>query len=204
MAGGTERVRVLKGKIMIWIKKVLKDLIYSLGIGEKTPTLSKEEQWRARGVTIGKNFDGPDSAIDYCFGHLVTIGDNVTISGTTILAHDGTTKKALGYCKVAPVKIGNDVFIGYGSVILPGVTIGNKVIVGAGTICSRDIPDNSVVVRGSDTTYRILCTYDEYMDKQKKRLETLPVSNKIFSERTDDEWESWKEDLENSGGGFDL
>ena len=106
--------------------------------------------------------------------------------------------------KVAPVKIGNDVFIGYGSVILPGVTIGNKVIVGAGTICSRDIPDNSVVVRGYDTTYRILCTYDEYIDKQKKRLETLPVSNKIFSERTDDEWKSWKEELENSGGGFDL
>ena len=140
---------MLKGKSMRWIKKVLKPIIYSLGIRKKPPTLSKEEQWRARGVTIGKNFDGPDSTIDYCFGHLVTIGDNVTISGTTILAHDGTTKKALGYCKVAPVKIGNDVFIGYGSVILPGVTIGNKVIVGAGTICSRDIPDNSVVVRGS-------------------------------------------------------
>lgn len=42
------------------------------------------------------------------------------------------------------------------------------------------------------------------MNKQKKRLETLPVSNKIFSERTDDEWKSWKEELENSGGGFDL
>lgn len=124
----------------------------------------------------------------------------MTISGTTILAHDGATKRLWGIVKWLRLKLGNDVFIGYGSVILPGVTIGNKVIVGAGTICSRDIPDNSVVVRGIDTTYRILCTYDEYIDKQKKRLETLPVSNKIFSERTDDEWKRGKEELENAGG----
>lgn len=109
-------------------------------------------------------------------------------------------KRLWGIVKWLRLKLGNDVFIGYGSVILPGVTIGNKVIVGAGTICSRDIPDNSVVVRGIDTIYRILCTYDEYIDKQKKRLETLPVSNKIFSERTDDEWKRGKEEFENAGG----
>lgn len=45
-----------------------------------------------RGVKFGENFDAPDSTIDYCHGHLVTIGNNVTLSGTTILAHDGSTK----------------------------------------------------------------------------------------------------------------
>ena len=90
---------------------------------KKPKKLTREEQWAARGVTFGDNFHGPDSSIDYCFGHLVTIGNNVTISGTTILAHDGSTKKPLGYCKVAPVNIGNDVFIGYGSIVLPGVSI---------------------------------------------------------------------------------
>lgn len=107
------------------IKQIIKKIMIKLGLKKETmPT--KEEQWRARGVTIGKNFDGPDSAIDYCFGHLVTIGDNVTISGTTILAHDGSTKKFLGYSKVAPVTIGNNVFIGYGCIVLPGVTIGQQ------------------------------------------------------------------------------
>lgn len=72
--------------------------------------------------------------------------------------------------------------------IFLGVTIENKVFAGVGTICLRDIPDNLVVVRGSDTTYRTLYTYDEYIDKQKKRLEILPVSNKIFSAHMDDEW----------------
>lgn len=110
-------------------------------------SISKEDQWRERGVRIGKNFDAPDSVIDYCFGFLVTIGDNVTLSGTTVLAHDGSTKKILGYSKVGNVVIGNNVFVGYGSIILPNVRIGNNVIVGAGTIVSKDIPDNVVVVQ---------------------------------------------------------
>ena len=143
------------------IKQIIKKIMIKLGL-KKEPMPTKEEQWRARGVTIGKNFDGPDSAIDYCFGHLVTIGDNVTISGTTILAHDGSTKKFLGYSKVAPVTIGNNVFIGYGCIVLPGVTIGNNVIVGAGTVISKDIPDNVVVVRGFNSEYRVLCTFDEW------------------------------------------
>lgn len=185
------------------IKTFVNKVLYRLGLKQR-PVLSKVDQWRARGVTIGENFDGPDSAIDYCFGHLVTIGDNVTISGTTILAHDGSTKKFLGYSKVAPVTIGDDVFIGYGCVILPGVTIGSKVIVGAGTIISRDIPDNVVVVRGTDAPYRVLCTFDEYIEKQRSRMEQLPVSDILFTERTEAQWAQWKQELLVSGGGFDL
>lgn len=184
-------------------KKLVNKVLYRLGL-KKRPVLSKVDQWRARGVTIGENFDGPDSAIDYCFGHLVTIGDNVTISGTTILAHDGSTKKFLGYSKVAPVTIGNNVFIGYGCVVLPGVTIGSNVIVGASTVISRDIPDNVVVVRGADTPYRVLCTFDEYIEKQRSRMTQLPVSNILFTERTEAQWAQWKQELLVSGGGFDL
>lgn len=185
------------------IKQIIKNVIIKLEL-EKQTIPTKEEQWRARGVTIGKNFDGPDSTIDYCFGHLVTIGDNVTISGTTILAHDGSTKKFLGYSKVAPVTIGNNVFIGYGCIILPGVTIGNNVIVGAGTIISKDIPDNVVVVQGYNTSYRVLYTFDEYLAKQRQRIEALPVSDILFTDRTEDQWDEWKLELKKTKGGFDL
>lgn len=44
-----------------------------------------------------------------------------------------------------PVTIGDDVWIGGGSIILPGVTIGNNVVVGAGSVVTKDIPDNVVV-----------------------------------------------------------
>lgn len=44
-----------------------------------------------------------------------------------------------------PVQIGNDVWVGGGSIILPGVTIGNNVIVGAGSVVKKNIPDNVIV-----------------------------------------------------------
>lgn len=44
-----------------------------------------------------------------------------------------------------PVQIGNDVWVGGGSIILPGVTIGNNVIVGAGSVVTKNIPDNVIV-----------------------------------------------------------
>ena len=86
------------------IKHKIKTVLINFGIIKKP--LTKVEQWKNRGVIIGENFDACDSAIDYWFGHLVTIGNNVTITGTTILAHDASTKKPLGYSKVGPVTIG--------------------------------------------------------------------------------------------------
>lgn len=43
------------------------------------------------------------------------------------------------------VNIGNDVWIGGGAIILPGVKIGNNVIVGAGSVVTKDIPDDVIV-----------------------------------------------------------
>lgn len=40
---------------------------------------------------------------------------------------------------VKPIKVGNNVFIGYGAVILPGVSIGDNVVIGACSVVSRDI-----------------------------------------------------------------
>lgn len=44
-----------------------------------------------------------------------------------------------------PVKIGDDVWIGGGSIILPGVTVGNNVVIGAGSVVTKDVPDNVVI-----------------------------------------------------------
>jgi acetyltransferase-like isoleucine patch superfamily enzyme len=43
------------------------------------------------------------------------------------------------------VTIGNDVWVGAGSVILPGVTIGNGCVVAAGSVVTRDTPANTIV-----------------------------------------------------------
>lgn len=41
----------------------------------------------------------------------------------------------------APVRIGDDVWVGGGAIICPGVTIGSGVVIGAGSVVTRDIPD---------------------------------------------------------------
>ena len=42
--------------------------------------------------------------------------------------------------------MGDNVWIGGGAIILPGVTIGNNVVIGAGSIVTKDIPDNVIAV----------------------------------------------------------
>ncbi len=45
-----------------------------------------------------------------------------------------------------PVVIGSDVWVGGGSIILPGITIGSRTVIGAGSVVTKDIPDDVVAV----------------------------------------------------------
>lgn len=47
---------------------------------------------------------------------------------------------------MAPVRIGNNVWMGGNSVVLMGVTIGRNAVIGAGSVVTKDIPDNAVAV----------------------------------------------------------
>lgn len=53
---------------------------------------------------------------------------------------------SFSFCKTqtAPVIIGNNVWIGGGAILLPGVTVGDNVVIGAGSVVTSDIPANSV------------------------------------------------------------
>lgn len=53
--------------------------------------------------------------------------------------------RAAGLESGQPVTIGNDVWIGGGAIILPGVTIGDRAVVGAGSVVTRDVPADVVV-----------------------------------------------------------
>ena len=46
----------------------------------------------------------------------------------------------------APVRIGSDVWVGSGAIILPGVTIGSRTVVGAGSVVSRSLPGDVLAV----------------------------------------------------------
>lgn len=53
---------------------------------------------------------------------------------------------SFAFCKTqtAPVTIGNNVWIGGGAILLPGVQIGDNVVIGAGSVVTKDIPANTV------------------------------------------------------------
>lgn len=155
------------------------------------------DQYRQMGITIGENVQIMNSNLDGGHGFLIDIGNNVTITGATILAHDGSTKAALGYSKVGRVTIGDEVFIGTHAVILPNVTIGSKVIIGAGCVVSKSIPSNSVVA-GSPA--RVICTYDEYIAKHRAQMETLPVYHTYWPEKTEEEKQQMKRELADTMG----
>ena len=44
----------------------------------------------------------------------------------------------------APITIGDDVWIGGGAIVCPGVSIGNNAVIGAGSVVTKDIPANVV------------------------------------------------------------
>jgi len=80
----------------------------------------------------------------------VEIGDMTQIGpGVQILTADHPRDPALraqGLEFGRPVKIGNNVWIGAGALIMPGVTIGDNALIGAGSVVTRDVPAGVTVV----------------------------------------------------------
>lgn len=152
------------------MKKRFRNLVLRLRGEVSTDVLIK------KGLTVGKNFSRQAGVIldpPHCW--LITIGDNVTIASRVyILAHDASTKLHLGYTRVGNVTIGNDVFIGANSTILPNVKIGNQVIIGAGSIVSRDIPDNSVAV---GNPAKVVMSINDYLERNKNLIQERPTWN---------------------------
>ena len=135
-------------------------------------------------------------------GHcwLIEIGNKVTLAPRVhILSHDASTKRELGYTYIAPVTIGDNVFVGAGSVILPNVKIGNNVIIGAHSVVTNDILDNSVVV---GNPARFIKTYEEYMKEKKDLLEISVIYDESYTINniTKDKIEQMKIELKSKNG----
>ena len=80
----------------------------------------------------------------------ITIGDDVQIGPNVALltpTHpiDPDLRRA-GWEAAEPITIGDNVWLGGGAIVLPGVTIGADSVVGAGAVISRDLPAGVVAV----------------------------------------------------------
>lgn len=108
--------------------------------------------YKKKGIKIGDNFSiSPKAYLDLHRPGFIEIGDNVKITRWSMILCYDSSKDIEHFWKYSnddpygKVCIGNNVYIGAHSIIMPGITIGNNVIVGANSVVTHDIPSDCII-----------------------------------------------------------
>lgn len=156
--------------------------------------MSPEKYARYIGVNLGIDNFVPDKNSWSSEPYLITVGNHCAITnGVRIFTHGGARVARMKYPDFdvfGKVIIGDWVYIGTNSLIMPGVTIGDGSLIAAGSVVTKSVP-SGVVVGGNSA--KILATIDEYIERnrsfnlhskklnpiEKKKL-LLSISNEKF------------------------
>lgn len=182
------------------IKKIifkLKKIITNTSNETLTINYCKEQ-----GMKVGENVWGLiNCTIDTSACWLIEIGNNVVFAPQIyLLVHDTSTKKICGKTRIGKIKIGNDVFVGARSFIMPNVEIGDNSIIGANSVVTKNIPPN-VVAAGNPA--KVLCSLEEYKNKIMTDFENSPQYDSSYTIPggiTPEKKEQMKEDLKTQSG----
>jgi acetyltransferase-like isoleucine patch superfamily enzyme len=108
-----------------------------------------------------------NTIIDTLIPQAITIGENfVSSANSIILAHDASLYNHIRKHRVEEVIIGNNVFLGYGAIVLPGVKIGDGAIIGAGSVVTKEVLPYTIV---AGNPAKKISTVDEYIRKCESR-----------------------------------
>jgi maltose O-acetyltransferase len=169
----TERRKMLAGELydpmdpeLVGARERARDLCQALNA---TPEAAKGERRRILGELFGRGGDSvwmqPPFYCDY--GSHIELGERVffnfncvvldvcpvkigsfTLFGPAVQIYTATHPMDVGLRRSRefgkPIEIGEDVWVGGGAIILPGVRIGSRAVVGAGSVVTRDIPDGAL------------------------------------------------------------
>ena len=114
-------------------------------------------------IYIGRNFFANFDCVFLDAGK-ITIGDNcklgpkVMILSVTHPVEPDARRDGINI--PIDVTIGDDVWIGAGAIILPGVAIGNKAVIGAGSVVTKDVPESCVVAGNPARIIRYLASLE--------------------------------------------
>jgi acetyltransferase-like isoleucine patch superfamily enzyme len=121
---------------------------------------------------------------------LIELGNHVKIAaGVTLITHDGSSRMfrssipgmnaAFGN-RFGTIHILDNCLIGYGAIILPGVTIGPNSIVGAGSVVTKDVPPDTIV---AGNPAHVLCTMAEYIARYQSDMLPLQAADRAALRR---------------------
>lgn len=181
---------------------------------------------RELGGIVGENtrFINPHlCSFDFGRADYITIGNNCCLSTVTLLAHDYSWYTLLGSVgDILPdaggeIIIGNNCFIGYGSVILKNTIIGDNVIIGARAVVRGEIPSNTV---WAGVPAKMICTIDEFYEKKARHrlhdalsrrdhvrkvtgndpsVKDMGLFSMLFLTRTENNYQTYIKDIEFNG-----
>lgn len=105
--------------------------------------------WGGKNVHIGDNFYSNFNLVlvddcDITIGNRVMIGPNVVLATGTHPVEPKLRGKQAQYN--LPIHIEDNVWLGAGCIVMPGITIGENSVIGAGSVVTKDIPSNVVAV----------------------------------------------------------
>ncbi|WP_029904428.1 sugar O-acetyltransferase [Prevotella sp. 10(H)] len=140
-------------------ERIIKDLFGSIGVNFKL-----EQPFSCNygnNIIIGNNFYA-NTGCKFFDEARIDIGDNVLLGPDVGIYTAINPVKEESVRPALPVVIGNDVWIGGGVIILPGVIIGDNALIIPGSIVTRNIPDNAIaggnpakVIKYIDTTVEV-------------------------------------------------
>jgi acetyltransferase-like isoleucine patch superfamily enzyme len=152
------------------------------GNAEYTEFLRRHGGFRAIGRDSYINRDATVTDPAY-----VRLGDNVTLATCALIGHDASSAvvgRAVGrrFDAVGKIDIRDNVFIGHGAIVLPGVTIGPNAIVAAGAVVTRDVPPGTVV---GGVPARPIGTFDAYAGRLEAQTRAYPWAHLIEAREGD-------------------